>query len=136
MITIPIKQVYHFIYGNQNSVQKCLDKYDYKIVPIHNSPVVKYLKGFKDEYLLQSKNFLVREESIKYHLSLYESGNTDFEIMVINFKDKYVVCDGMHRSSVLYHKGHTNLNVKVVSVKSEPIYANFEPYILDEKFIE
>lgn len=136
MISVPIENVYHFIYGNQKSVQECLEKYDYTIVPIKNSPVVKYLEGYKDEYLNQSKNFLVREDSIKYHLSKYESGDINFKIMAVKYNNDYVICDGMHRSSILYFKGHTHINLNLVSVKSEPVYANFEPYILDEKFIK
>lgn len=135
IVVVSTEDIFHFIYGNQISVQECLEKYDYKIVPIKNSPVVKYLQGFKDVYLKQSKNFLVREDSIKYHLSLYESGKSDFKIMAVQYKNRYIICDGMHRSSILYFSGHKEIKLNVVNVKTEPIYANFEPYILDEKFL-
>jgi hypothetical protein len=126
--------LYHFIYGECTTPIDCLESGNFKILPISKSPVVKYLMGDTNEYLNQSKIFLVREESLKYHLNLFENQKIHFEIKVIKFGNKYVVCDGMHRSSVLYYKDIRKIDIKVVSISTEPILANFEPYIRDEYF--
>jgi hypothetical protein len=131
METIKSDDLYHMIHGNSETLDKCYADHDYKIIPISTSPIVKYLQGDIDEYISQSKIFNVRENSIKYHLDQYNQGESDFTILVIKRNDIYIVCDGMHRSSVLFFKGHRYINVKVVNSKTEPS-ARFEDYIRDE----
>lgn len=114
---------------------ECLKNGNFTIKPINKSPAVKYLFGEKSEYLSQSKIFLVREDSLSYHLNLFETENSKFDIKVVKFGEKYIVCDGMHRSSVLYFKGVRNMDVNLVSIETEPIFANFEPYI-ESKYFE
>lgn len=134
MIEVDVDKIYHFIWGNDKTHAECLINGNFKIVPIGHSPVVKYLNGDKAEYLSQSHLFVVRESSISYLLSQYEKGVV-FDVMAVKYGDKYIISDGMHRSSVMYYKGEKKLKLKVVTNKTNPSDAIFEPFIIKEKFI-
>lgn len=128
---IDVDNLYHFIHGNSSNNTECYLKKDFNLVHISNCPVVEYLKGNKQHYLNQSNLFNVRESSITYHMNNYDSDET-FEIKVVKIDNKYVVCDGMHRSSILYFNGNRKILVKIVDNIVEPSSAAFLPYINSE----
>jgi len=131
---IDVENLYHFIHGQCEDNDECYKLKKFNIIPISNSPVVKYLQGYKNNYLSQSKVFNPRETSIKYHFENYDHDNISYEIKAVKIKNKYVVCDGMHRSSILYFYGNRKILVKVVDVISEPNDARFHPYISEVDF--
>lgn len=128
---IDVDNLYHFIHGDGVDLKDCYLSKNFKILPISYSPAVNYLKGYKTDYLTQSKFFIPREDSIKYHFENYNSDNIDYVIKVVKLGNSYVVCDGMHRSSVLYFYGNRNILVKIVDNISEPEAAGFLPYITE-----
>jgi hypothetical protein len=134
MIEVSVENIYHFIWGSDRTHAECLINGNFKIVPISKSPVVKYLNGDKNEYLTQSHLFVVRESSIKYLLNEYDKVN-EFTIMAVMYGDKFIISDGMHRSSIMYFKGNEKIKLKIVTNKTHPSDAVFEPFISDEKFI-
>jgi len=131
---IDVDNLYHFIHGNSLTQKECYLNKNYKVTHISNSPVVEYLKGNKQNYLSQSNLFLVRENSINYHMENYNSDFQTFEIKVVKFGNKYVVCDGMHRSSILYFNGNRKLLVNTVDNVSEPISSEFYQYLSESDF--
>jgi hypothetical protein len=133
---ISIDKLYCFIYHNDVSHKSALENGNYKIVPLSESPIVKFLEGDLGIYSKQSELFVKRPDSIPFHLGMYELGKMDDIILAIKFEDKYVICDGMHRSSILYYKGHININVTITNIIENPIFANFEPYVKSDKFFD
>jgi hypothetical protein len=131
---IDVDNLYHFIHGFAETNDECYSLRKFSIVPISESPVVKYLQGYKDVYLSQSKIFIPREEAILHHFNDYNSEKIISEIKVVKVDNKYVVCDGMHRSSILYFYGNRKILVKIVDNISEPNAARFYPYISDVDF--
>jgi hypothetical protein len=131
---IDVDNLYHFIHGFAETNDECYSLRKFNIVPISESPVVKYLQGYKDIYLSQSKIFMPRENTIIHHFNNYNSEKIVSEIKVVKVSDKYVVCDGMHRSSVLYFYGNRKILVKIVDDISEPNDARFYPYISNIDF--
>lgn len=125
---IDVDNLYHFIHGDASNKNDCYLTKDFKIVPISHSPAVNYLKGYKNEYFSQSKLFIPREDSIKYHFENYNSENIDYIIKVVKLGNNYVVCDGMHRSSVLYFYGNQKILVEIVDSISDPA-SEFYAYI-------
>lgn len=123
------------IHGDSKTLDDCYRELNFKIVPISISPVVKYLQGYTDEYLSQSHLFDVRESSIKYHLKEYDSHWNEFTILAIKRGNRYIICDGMHRSSVLFFKGHSEMRITIVNSKTHPS-ARFEEFIVDENIID
>jgi hypothetical protein len=135
MLLITVDKIYHMIHGNSKTFDDCYREKNFKVIPISTSPVVKYLEGDVGEYLSQSHLFNVRESSIRYHLDLYESGQGNFEVFCIKRGTRYIVCDGMHRSSVLFFKGHRVMEITVVDSKTHG-FARFENFITDDTIID
>ncbi len=131
---IPIDKLYCFIYLNDKSHIAALENGNFKIVPLRESPIVKFLQGYEEAYLHQSDLFIKRPQSIPYNLGMYELGKFDYNILAIKFEDKFVLCDGMHRSSILYHKGFDKISITLATIEEYPQFANFAPYIKSEKF--
>lgn len=133
---IPIDKLYCFIYLEDKTHITALENGNFKIVPLKESPVVKFLQGYEDVYLQQSDLFIKRPESIPYNLGMYELGKFDYNILAIKFEDKFVLCDGMHRSSILYHKGFDKISITLATSEEYPEFANFQQYIKSEKFFD
>jgi hypothetical protein len=79
--------------------------------------------------------FYRREKNINYLLNEYDEGNRDWLMKAVFYKGKYIMADGMHRSSVLKHNGYRKIFVKIISGPTEPT-AIFERFITDERFRE
>lgn len=126
--------LYHFIWGFDKSHSDCLINGNFKIVPINKSPVVRYLNGNKEEYLSQSHLFVVRENSINYLNDRFKRGEK-FQINAVEYKGKYIVSDGMHRSSIMFVNGVLDYEINLVTHKTNPSDAIFEPFLNDDKFI-
>lgn len=131
-VLVDINSIYHMIHGNSNTIEDAYQSGNFKILPIKKSPVVSFINGNIDDYTSQSKLFYKRESSIKYLLNEYELGNRDWLIKVVFYKGKYIISDGMHRSSILMSKGYSKIFVKIVSSPTEPT-AIFERYITDDR---
>ena len=133
---IPINNLYCFIYLEDVDHESALENGNFKIVPLSESPILKFLKGDELAYVSQSKLFIKRPESIPYHLGMYELGKLEDTIMVVKFENKYVICDGMHRGSVMVYKGDQTIKVNLVTIQNQQIFANFAPYIKSDKFFD
>ena len=131
---VDINDVYHLIHGNEEKVEYSYISGSFKAVPIGKSPVVAYINGDLETYRSQPKLFYRREDTIDYLLSEFESGDRDWLMKAVWYKGKYVMCDGMHRSSVLYTRGYRKVFVEIVSGASEKT-ATFERFLKDENFI-
>jgi len=134
--TIPINELHCFIYLEDDTHTSALENGNYKIIPLLESPIVKFLNGDELSYHSQSKLFIKRPESIPYHLGMYELRKLEDIILVIKFEDKYIICDGMHRASVMFYKGYQQIKVNLVTIQTHPQFANFEPYIKSDKFFD
>jgi hypothetical protein len=95
---------------------------------------VSYINGDLENYRSQPKLFYRREDTIDYLLNEYESGDRDWLMKAVWYKGRYVMSDGMHRSSVLYTKGYRKVFVEIVSGASEKT-ATFERFLKDENFV-
>jgi hypothetical protein len=133
---IPTNQLHCFIYLEDVNHTSALENGNFKIVPLSESPILKFLNGDELAYLSQSDLFVKRPESIPYHLGMYELRKLEDIILVIKFEDKYIICDGMHRASVMFYKGYQQIKVNLVTIQTHPQSANFEPYIKSDKFFD
>jgi hypothetical protein len=133
---ISITQLYCFIYLEDVDHISALENGNFKIVPLSESPILKFLNGDELYYSAQSDLFVKRPESIPYHLGMYELGKMEDTILVVKFEDRYIICDGMHRASVMFYKGHQQIKVNLVTIQTHPQFANFEPYIKSDKFFD
>jgi hypothetical protein len=102
---IDINKIYHYIHGK--------NKTDDRIVNTKNSPAVKYLAGDTEEYINGSKAFCPRIKSFPFLSDLFDKGEW-LDVFVYHHRDIYIVLDGMHRSSVLYHNKFENVKVTIV----------------------
>ena len=131
---VDIDDVYHLIHGDEEKIEYSYISGSFKAVPISKSPVVSYINGDLENYRSQPKLFYRREDTIDYLLNEYESGDRDWLMKVVWYKGRYVMSDGMHRSSVLYTKGYRKVFVEIVSGASEKT-ATFERFLKDENFV-
>lgn len=132
---VDIDDVYHLIHGDEEKIEYSYISGSFKAVPISKSPVVSYINGDLETYRSQPKLFYRREDTIDYLLNEYESGDRDWLMKAVWYKGRYVMSDGMHRSSVLYTKGYRKVFVEIVSGASEKT-ATFERFLKDENFVE
>jgi hypothetical protein len=132
---VDINDVYHMIHGNEEKVEYSYLSGSFKAVPISKSPVVGYINGDLETYRNQPKLFYKREENIKYLLNEFESGDRDWLMKAVWYKGRYVLSDGMHRSSVLYTRGYRKIFVEIVSGASEKT-ATFERFLTDDNFVD
>jgi hypothetical protein len=132
---VDVDDVYHLIHGSEEKVEYSYLAGTFKAIPISKSPVVAYINGDIQTYRNQPKLFYKREDTIKYLLDEYESGDIDWLLKAVLYKGKYVLSDGMHRSSVLYTKGYRKIFVEIVSGASEKT-ATFERFLKDENFVD
>jgi hypothetical protein len=102
---IDINKMYHYIHGK--------DKKDDRIINIKNSPTVKYLAGDIEEYINGSKAFDPRIKSFPFLNDLFDKGEW-LDVFVYHHRDIYIVLDGMHRSSILYHNKLENVKVLLI----------------------
>ena len=133
---VPINKLYCFIYLNDTTHKSALENGNFKIILIKNSPISNFLQGDELDYLNQSELFIKRPDSIAFHLGMYELGKIDDVILAIKFEDKYVICDGMHRASIMAFKGHETIKLKLTNRIENPTFANFEAYIKSDKFFD
>jgi hypothetical protein len=131
---VDIDDVYHLIHGDEEKIEYSYISGSFKAVPISKSPVVSYINGDLENYRSQPKLFYRREDTIDYLLNEYESGDRDWLMKAVWYKGRYVMSDGMHRSSVLYTKGYRKVFVEIVSGASEKT-ATFERFLKDENFV-
>jgi hypothetical protein len=106
---IDINKIYHYIHGK--------NKTDDRIVNIKNSPTVKYLMGDIKEYVTGSKKFFPREKSFPFLTDLFDKGEW-LDVFVYQHQDIYIVLDGMHRSSILYHNKLETIKVNLIDMVS------------------
>ena len=132
---VDINDVYHMIHGDEEKIEYSYLNGSFKAVPISKSPVVSYINGDLETYRNQPKLFYRREDTINYLLSEFESGDRDWLMKVVWYKGRYVMSDGMHRSSVLYTNGYRKIFVEIVSGASEKT-ATFERFLTDDNFVE
>jgi hypothetical protein len=130
---VDIDDVYHMIHGEAKTIEYAYIGGNFEIVPISLSPVVAYLNGDTHIYNSQPRLFYRREKNISYLLNEYDAGNRDWLMKAVFYKGKYVMADGMHRSSVLKHNGYRKVFIKIISGPTEPT-AIFEKFITDERF--
>lgn len=130
VMLVDVDRVYHLIHGNRQTIEDCYLSGDFEAVPISKSPVVEYLNGNVEVHNSQPKLFYKRESNIEYLLNEYENGDRDWLLKAVFYKGRYIISDGMHRSSVLYKKGHRKIFVKIVSWTNEKT-AYFEKFIKD-----
>jgi hypothetical protein len=131
---VDVDDVYHLIHGSEEKIEYSYLAGTFKAVPISNSPVVAYINGDVNTYRNQPKLFYRREDTIKYLLDEYEGGDIEWLFKAVLYKGKYVISDGMHRSSVLYVRGYRKMFVEIVSGASEKT-ATFERFLKDENFV-
>ena len=128
---VNVEDVYHFIHESDYFIDSLVNS-KYKLVQLKDSPVVKYLQGYKQEYENGSAIFKPRPFTLDYFteqnpkFSIYSN---NYEVNVIKFKDKYIVADGMHRSSVLYYYGYRHLFVKEIT--NPKLNVSFTNYLND-----
>ena len=132
---VDINDAYHLIHGEEEKIEYSYLSGSFKAIPISKSPVVSYINGDAEAYQNQPKLFYKREDSIKYLLNEFEEGNRDWSFKAVLYKGKYVISDGMHRSSVLYTNGYRKICVEIVSGASEKT-ATFERFLTDDNFVE
>ena len=132
---VDINDVYHMIHGDEEKIEYSYLNGSFKAVPISKSPVVSYINGDLETYRNQPKLFYRREDTINYLLSEFESGARDWLMKAVWYKGRYVMSDGMHRSSVLYTNGYRKIFVEIVSGASEKT-ATFERFLTDDNFVE
>ena len=132
---VDINDVYHMIHGDEEKIEYSYLNGSFKAVPISKSPVVSYINGDLETYRNQPKLFYRREDTINYLLSEFESGDRDWLMKAVWYKGRYVMSDGMHRSSVLYTNGYRKIFVEIVSGASEKT-ATFERFLTDDNFVE
>lgn len=128
---VKTEDLYHFIYEGDSIITSLSNK-NFKLVNLKDSPVVKYLQGFKDDYVNGSYVFRPRPFTLDYFIEQEPKFNLhspDYEINVIKYKDKYIIADGMHRSSVLYYYGYRDLFVKELPDKN--LNVSFVNYLDD-----
>jgi len=123
------------IHGDEEKIEYSYISGSFKAVPISKSPVVSYINGDLETYRSQPKLFYRREDTIDYLLNEYESGDRDWLMKAVWYRGRYVMSDGMHRSSVLYTKGYRKVFVEIVSGASEKT-ATFERFLKDENFVD
>lgn len=129
---VPIDNLYHLIHDGY-SLEETYKNKQYKIVQTKHSPVVKYILGDKEEYTNGSPLLIPRENSIEYHLNMnLTQSHPHCTIFVHKYKDKYIVADGMHRSSVLYFNGDRHILVHF-GTSTHEMY-QFTNYLCDEDF--
>ncbi len=110
---VNVDDLYHIIHFGDKLVDTYNTK-NFKICPIKNSPVVKYLMGYKEEYLKLDRLFCPRPDTLDYLSSIdFNQSHELSNIKVVKYNDKYVVCDGMHRSAVHYFNGEKQIFVKI-----------------------
>jgi hypothetical protein len=131
---VDVDDVYHLIHGSEEKIEYSYLAGTFKAVPIGNSPVVAYINGDVNAYRNQPKLFYKREDTIKYLLDEYENGDIEWLFKAVLYKGKYVISDGMHRSSVLYTNGYRKVFVEIVSGASEKT-ATFERFLTDDNFV-
>jgi hypothetical protein len=131
---VDIDDIFHLIHGDEEKVEYSYISGSFKAVRISKSPVVSYINGDLETYRSQPKLFYRREDTIDYLLNEYESGDRDWLMKAVWYKGRYVISDGMHRSSVLYTKGYRKVFVEIVSGASEKT-ATFERFLKDENFV-
>jgi hypothetical protein len=102
---IDINKVYHYIHGKNTK--------DDRIINIKNSPTVKYLLGDTREYINGSRAFVPRTKSFSFLTDLLNKGEW-LDVFVYQYKDIYIVLDGMHRSSILYYNKFENVKVSLI----------------------
>lgn len=132
---VDVSDVYHLLHGDEQKIEYSYINGSFKCVPIHQSPVTKYLNGETNEYRNQPKLFYKREDTIHFLTQQFESGDRDWIFKAVLYKGKYIISDGMHRSSVLYKNRYRKIFVEVVSGSTDRT-ATFERYIKDENFVE
>ena len=131
---VDVDDVYHLIHGSEEKIEYSYLAGTFKAIRISKSPVVAYINGDMETYRNQPKLFYRREDTIKYLLDEYEKGHIEWLFKAVLYKGKYVISDGMHRSSVLYVKGYRKMFVEIVSGASEKT-ATFERFLKDENFV-
>lgn len=106
----------------------------YTVTPLKDSKAVKYLMGFKDEYLFGNNIFLPRPLTFDYLTNSTANFNQTHPLSIIpvkKYKDKYMILDGMHRASVLYYFGNRYIYVTEETLpNADETYTN---YLVDEK---
>jgi hypothetical protein len=105
--------LYHFIHEGRNYFN-AYDQKKYKIIPIKDSPVVRYLIDRHNESLV-GDIFTIRTDTVDYYSGMHETfdqSHIQNEILTVKYQDKFVVVDGMHRSSVHYFNGDRHIFVK------------------------
>ena len=132
---VDVDDVYHLIHGSEEKIEYSYLAGTFKAIPISKSPVVAYINGDIQTYRNQPKLFYKREDTIKYLLDEYETGDIEWLFKAVLYKGKYVISDGMHRSSVLYVRGYRKVFVEIVSGASEKT-ATFERFLKDENFVD
>jgi len=132
---VDIDKVYHMIHGEEATIEYAYMVGQFEIVPIKNSPVVAYINGDLKTYQSQPRLFYRRETNIQYLLNQYDEGDRDWLMKAVFYKGKYIMADGMHRSSILKHNGYRKIFVKIISGPTEPT-AIFERFITDDKIKE
>lgn len=132
---VDMDKIYHMIHGEEATIEYAYMAGKFEIVPIKNSPVVAYLNGDVKTYQSQPRLFYRREKNIKYLLNQYDEGDRDWVLKAVFYKGKYIMADGMHRSSVLKYNGYRKVFVKIISGPTEPT-AIFERFITDDKIKE
>jgi len=125
---VDISDVYHLIHGPEEKIEYTYLNSSFKLIPIQYSPVISYLNGDIESYRNQPKLFYKREDSINYLIDEYKKGDINWPLKAVFYKGKYIICDGMHRSSILYKNGYRKLFIEVVSGINEKT-ATFEKYI-------
>lgn len=132
---IDLDNTYHLIHGDEEKIEYSYLNGSFKAVHISKSPVVSYLNGDIETYRRQPKLFYQREDGIRYLINEFESGDRNWTFKAVLYKGKYVISDGMHRSSILYNKGYRKIFVEVISGSIEKT-ATFERFLKDENFVE
>lgn len=132
---VDIDKVYHMIHGEEATIEYAYMAGQFEIVSIKNSPVVAFLNGDLKTYQSQPRLFNRREKNIKYLLNQYDEGDRDWLMKAVFYKGKYIMADGMHRSSVLKHNGYRKIFIKIISGPTEP-NAIFERFITDDRIKE
>lgn len=113
---VPLKDVYHFIHGHNETHTECYLARNFQIVNIDRSPIVEYLRGNTVYYQSQSRLFNVREESILYLLEEWHTRKFDVHkaIPAVYRDGRYIIHDGMHRTGVMYYMGVQQVTLHMV----------------------
>jgi hypothetical protein len=113
---VPMDSIYHFIHGHSPNHKHCYETGNFSIVSIDKSPAVEYIRGNTVYYTSQSHLFDVREESILYLLEEWGSHRFDVHqaFKAVYRNDRYIIHDGMHRTSVMYFMGVKYVTLRMV----------------------